>query len=126
MEKSKEMIAGLESLFQRPLTEDEKTDVIVWTKCQQLDHFISGFPNEWNVIREMLDSSRQDVANQWLVLLTTHPDDIKDLAKLHAIAYASYHAYSNIIASSEGTSEQVKQVPEAIKEGLRLMQAVPR
>lgn len=125
MQKTIEMIAGLESIFQRPLTDDEKNDVAVWTKSQQLDHFITGFPDEWNVVKEMLESARQDVANQWLVLLTTHPDDVKDVARLHAVAYASYHAYANIIASAEGTSERVRQVPEAIKEGLRVMQSVP-
>lgn len=126
MDKSKEMIAGLESLFRRELTEDEKVDVAVWTKCQTLDHFITSFPVEWSVLREMMDTARKDVVEQWLGLMRTHPDKIKDITKSHAVAYASYQAYSNLIESAEGTSDRVKEVPEAIKEGVRIMQSAPQ
>lgn len=125
MKKSIEMIAGLESIFQRPLTDEEKVDVTIWAKSQQLDHFIKGFPDEWDVVKEMLETARQDVISQWMSLLTVHPDGV-DVAKAHAVAYGSYQAYTNILQGAEGTSYRAEQVPEAIKEGLRMMQAAPR
>jgi hypothetical protein len=123
--RTEQMLVGLESIFKRPLTEDEKDSVIVWDKCRDISNFLTGFPQEWALFKEMLEDSVADLKDQWNGLIDKPPSMAENLSVAHAQAYGAHAAISGFIRSVEAAPELAKNVPETVKEGYQQLRSMP-
>lgn len=123
---TEEVVAGLESVFKRPLTEDEKDSVLVWYKCKDLAHFVEGFPQEWQLLKEMFERQLTDFREQWISAIDRAPGNFDvSFDVMHAQVYAATSVINSIIQGTEMAGTLAKQVPEIVKEGASQLHALP-
>jgi hypothetical protein len=121
-----QLVAGLESIFQRPLTDEERDSIVIWEKCRDLENFVSNFPHEWAIFKETLQSYASDYTDAWDSMKENPPKSGKDLEVLHGQVFAVTKVISSFIADVENAPESARQVPQVVKEGFQQMQAMPK
>lgn len=122
-----QVVAGLESIFERPLSDDERDQVAVWDKCRELENFVTNFPNEWKIFKETLESYASDYVDAWESMKSLPPDkNTLNLEVLHGQVYAVTRIISLFVRDVENAPNAASQVPDIIKEGFQRMQAIPK
>lgn len=119
------MLAGLQDLFARELTDEEVTGVEVWNKCRDMERFLMTFPNEWAMFKEMLQTYVGDARGEWIDSISTKPSEVGNLIALHAQAHAIEMVISSFIQDVENAPTAAKQVPEPVKQGYAQLKAQP-
>lgn len=120
------IIAYLQTLFARELTEEEQTGIEVWNKCRDMERFLMTFPNEWHSFKEMLQRYAGDAREQWIDALKDSPSNVGDLVAIHAQAHAIDNVINGFIGDVEQAPEIAKIVPETVKQGYAQMKAQPQ
>lgn len=124
---TEQMIAGLESVFGRKLTDEEHDQVVVWQKCRDAAHFVECFPSEWKMFKDMLSEHIEDARQRWIDLLHTPPNKLSaGIELLHAHTNGIFETFTNFIDTVEAAPEMAKQVPDAVKEGVQQMRSQPQ
>lgn len=122
-----QMILGLESVFGRKLTDEERDQVIVWQKCRDAAHFVECFPAEWKMFKGMLSEHIEEARQRWADLLHVAPNKLPaEIALLHAHSNGIFETFTNFIDTVEAAPEMAKQVPDAVKEGVSQMRSMPQ
>lgn len=122
-----ELVAGLESIFFRSLTDEERDSVAVWDKCNELQNFVQNFPREWEIFKETLDSYAGDYTDAWESMKGISPEKNElDLKVLHGQVFAVTKVIANFIRDVEDAPKSAALVPDIIKEGFAQMQAMPK
>ena len=125
MDKTEQMFAALKADFGRDLTEEEENGIQVWQKCRELSHFVEGFPQEWQVFKQMLNNYLADFDAQWKDAMKQEPGKIGNLEVMQAQAYGAWKVVSTFIQDVENAPLLAKEVPESIKEWARIVRAAP-
>lgn len=122
-----QLVAGLESIFQRPLTDDERDSVAIWDKCRELENFVTNFPREWQIFKETLESYALDYTDAWETMKSISPDKkTLELDILHGQVYAVTKVIDSFVRDVENAPLASAQVPDVLKEGFAQMQAMPK
>ena len=120
-----ELVAGLESILPRPLTDEERDSVAVWDKCRELESFILNFPREWEILKETLQSYADEYTEDWDALKKVPPGR-KDLDVLHGQVYAVAKVINSFISAVEYAPTAASLVPDIVKDGCARIQAMPK
>jgi hypothetical protein len=123
--KTEQMVAALETELKRDLTDEEVAGIEVWSKSFELAHFISGFPQEWKLFKEMLESYRADFKAQWERVGETDPEHVGSLDVLHAQLYAANKLVSSFIRDVEAAPQNIREVPEVVAQNAGRLRAIP-
>ena len=124
-EKSEKMVRALEDVVARPLTDEESASVEIWSKAHDLEHFVTGFPQEWERFKEMLLSYLSDFEEQWDDLKGRDPRGCGDLAVQHAQLYGANKVVRTFIQDVEAAPERIREVPEIVKQNASQLRATP-
>src|SRR5579864_8791594 len=122
-----ELVAGLESIFQRPLSDEERDSVAVWDKLRYLESFVQNFPGEWKIFKETLESYASDYTDAWEALKSIAPDKtVLNVEILHAQVHAVTSVIESFVANVENAPERAADVPQIVKDGFQQMQTMPK
>jgi hypothetical protein len=127
MSKTEQMVVALEGIVKKPLTDEEKAGLEVWSKSFDLAHFIEGFPQEWKLFKEMLESYLGDFEDQWKRAGKTNPSspEIANLDVLQAQLYGASHVVSAFIYDVEHAPDRIREVPEVVQEHAGELRSMP-
>lgn len=120
-----ELVAGLESIFQRSLTDEERDSVAIWDKCKELENFVQNFPREWEIFKETLQSYAGEYTDAWDALKEVPPGR-KDLDVLHGQVFAVTKVINSFVKDVEYSPTAASLVPDVVKDGFARMQAMPK
>jgi hypothetical protein len=123
--KSEQMVTALEATIGRELTDDEKSGIAVWSKSFDLAHFIEGFPQEWQVFKEMLISYLGDLKSQWDRLEDTDPANVGNLEVMHAQVYGANKVIGSFIRDVENAPNLMREVPEVVTQNAGQLRSMP-
>ncbi len=104
------IIERLEEVFNRPLNEEEKFEIVLWQKGKLLSQ-LTGFPG-WQVA---IDTLKQYPQQLYEDLMETPPGDKELIAAKHAAAYGSNETYRKFMQDIQAAIDA--PVPEIVKEG---------
>lgn len=125
MDKTEQVFAALKADFGRDLTEEEENGILIWQKCRDMAHFVEGFPQEWDVFKQILQGHLASFELQWKRLMQQEPGKIGNLEVEQAKVYGACSIVSAFIQEVESAPILAKEVPESIKEWARITRAVP-
>ena len=123
--KAEQMVTALEGIVKQPLTDEEKAGLEVWSKSFDLAHFIEGFPQEWKLFKEMLESYLGDFRGQWERAGTTDPSTVGDLDVIQAQLYGANKVISSFIYDVEHSPERIREVPDVVAEHAGELRSMP-
>ena len=123
--KAEQMSAALEEIIGRKLEDEEISGLEIWSKSFDLAHFIEGFPQQWGIFKEMLESYLKDFEEQWEKVKKTDPAVCGDLAIIHAQVYGANRVVQAFIQDVENSPERMREVPEIVKQNATQLRSVP-
>jgi hypothetical protein len=123
--KTEQMVTALEVTINRPLTDEERSGIEVWSKSFDLAHFIEGFPQEWKLFKEMLQSYLSDFRGQWERAGATDPATIGDLKVIQAQLYGAEKVISAFVFDVEHSPDRIREVPEVVAEHAGELRSLP-
>ena len=123
--KTEQMVTALELTVKRPLTDEERSGIEVWSKSFDLAHFIEGFPQEWKVFKEMLESYLGDFREQWKRAAETDPATVGNLDVMQAQLYGATKVIGSFIYDVEHSPERIREVPEVVSEHAGELRSMP-
>jgi len=123
--KTEQMTAALEEITGRKLEDEEVTGLEIWHKSFDLAHFIEGFPQQWSLFKEMLESYLKDFEEQWENIKGRDPASCGDLSVIHAQVYGANRVVRAFIQDVENSPERMREVPEIVKQHASALRSVP-
>ena len=123
--KTEQMVAALEEIIGRKLADEETSGLEVWSKSFDLAHFIEGFPQQWSLFKEMLESYLKDFEEQWDGVKGKDPATCGDLGIIHAQVYGANSVVRAFIQDVENSPERMREVPEIVKQNAAQLRSVP-
>jgi hypothetical protein len=123
--KTEQMVTALEVTVGRPLTDEERAGIEVWSKSFDLAHFIEGFPQEWKIFKEMLESYLGDFHGQWVRAGETDPANVGDLSVIQAQLYGANKVISSFIFDVEHAPERIREVPDVVAQHAGELRSMP-
>ena len=123
--KTEQMTAALEEITGRKLEDEEVSGLEIWNKSFDLAHFIEGFPQQWSLFKEMLESYLKDFEEQWENIKGRDPASCGDLSVIHAQVYGANRVVRAFIQDVENSPERMREVPEIVKQNAAQLRSVP-
>jgi hypothetical protein len=123
--KTEQMVSALEVTVKRPLTDEERSGIEVWSKSFDLAHFIEGFPQEWKLFKEMLESYLGDFNGQWIRAGVSDPATVGELNVIQAQLYGANKVISSFIFDVEHAPDRIREVPEVVQQHAGELRSMP-